>query len=172
MFHPGSQAYPTRPFGGDELRNFTRPRNVCHRTTPALSPRVTSSRTDRDVGGLEELNLLDAPRVPESLRLQIAALVADLPFDYSPLIGAAVPDGGDRSRFRPPGGDSPRDGRRPMKTISRRQVAGRLRRTLTTFLASTVEAIEMVVIVLGVGATRGWRSPSSSAPPPVLCCWP
>jgi uncharacterized membrane protein len=29
---------------------------------------------------------------------------------------------------------------------------------ITTFLASTVEAIEMVVIVLGVGATRGWRS--------------
>jgi uncharacterized membrane protein len=29
---------------------------------------------------------------------------------------------------------------------------------VTTFLASTVEAIEMVVIVLGVGATRGWRS--------------
>jgi uncharacterized membrane protein len=29
---------------------------------------------------------------------------------------------------------------------------------VTTFLASAVEAIEMVVIVLGVGATRGWRS--------------
>jgi uncharacterized membrane protein len=29
---------------------------------------------------------------------------------------------------------------------------------ITTFLASTVEAIEMVTIVLGVGATRGWRS--------------
>lgn len=29
---------------------------------------------------------------------------------------------------------------------------------VTTFLASSVEAIEMVVIVLGVGATRGWRS--------------
>jgi uncharacterized membrane protein len=29
---------------------------------------------------------------------------------------------------------------------------------LTTFLASSVEAIEMAVIVLGVGATRGWRS--------------
>ena len=29
---------------------------------------------------------------------------------------------------------------------------------LTTFLASTVEAIEMVTIVVGVGATRGWRS--------------
>src|ERR1700694_559496 len=28
---------------------------------------------------------------------------------------------------------------------------------LTAFLASSVEAIEMVTIVLGVGATRGWR---------------
>jgi uncharacterized membrane protein len=29
---------------------------------------------------------------------------------------------------------------------------------LTTFLASSVEAIEMVTIVLGVGTARGWRS--------------
>ena len=29
---------------------------------------------------------------------------------------------------------------------------------LTTFLASAVEAVEMVTIVVGVGATRGWRS--------------
>jgi uncharacterized membrane protein len=29
---------------------------------------------------------------------------------------------------------------------------------VTTFLASMVEAIEMVTIVIGVGATRGWRS--------------
>jgi uncharacterized membrane protein len=29
---------------------------------------------------------------------------------------------------------------------------------VTTFLASAVEAIEMVTIVVGVGATRGWRS--------------
>jgi uncharacterized membrane protein len=29
---------------------------------------------------------------------------------------------------------------------------------VTTFLASVVEAIEMVIIVLGVGAARGWRS--------------
>lgn len=29
---------------------------------------------------------------------------------------------------------------------------------LTTFLASAVEAIEMVTIVVGVGVTRGWRS--------------
>ena len=29
---------------------------------------------------------------------------------------------------------------------------------ITTFLASAVETVEMVVIVVGVGATRGWRS--------------
>ena len=29
---------------------------------------------------------------------------------------------------------------------------------VTTFLASAVEAIEMVTIVVGVGATRGWRA--------------
>jgi uncharacterized membrane protein len=29
---------------------------------------------------------------------------------------------------------------------------------ITTFLASTVEVIEMVIIMVGVGATRGWRS--------------
>ncbi|HET9848587.1 MAG TPA: hypothetical protein VFR68_08545 [Candidatus Dormibacteraeota bacterium] len=29
---------------------------------------------------------------------------------------------------------------------------------VTTFLASAVEAVEMVAIVVGVGATRGWRS--------------
>jgi uncharacterized membrane protein len=34
---------------------------------------------------------------------------------------------------------------------------------LTTFLASTVEAIEMVTIVVGVGATRGWRATLAGA---------
>jgi uncharacterized membrane protein len=34
---------------------------------------------------------------------------------------------------------------------------------LTTFLASAVEAIEMVAIVGGVGATRGWRSSLAGA---------
>src|SRR5256885_15592723 len=34
---------------------------------------------------------------------------------------------------------------------------------LTTFLASTVEAIEMVIIVIGVGAARGWRSTRGGA---------
>jgi uncharacterized membrane protein len=35
---------------------------------------------------------------------------------------------------------------------------GSLSVLITTFLASAVEAIEMVIIVVGVGATRGWRS--------------
>jgi|SRR5215831_15630589 len=35
---------------------------------------------------------------------------------------------------------------------------GALTVLITTFLASTVEAVEMVTIVVGVGATRGWRS--------------
>jgi uncharacterized membrane protein len=34
---------------------------------------------------------------------------------------------------------------------------------VTTFLASTVEAIEMVTIVVGVGATRGWRATLTGA---------
>lgn len=34
---------------------------------------------------------------------------------------------------------------------------------LTTFLASAVEAIEMVAIVAGVGATRGWRAALAGA---------
>jgi uncharacterized membrane protein len=34
---------------------------------------------------------------------------------------------------------------------------------VTTFLAAMVEAIEMVVIVLGVGETRGWRSTALGA---------
>ncbi|MBV9101337.1 MAG: hypothetical protein JOZ46_12720 [Candidatus Dormibacteraeota bacterium] len=34
---------------------------------------------------------------------------------------------------------------------------------ITTFLASAVEAIEMVTIVVGVGATRGWRSSLTGA---------
>jgi uncharacterized membrane protein len=34
---------------------------------------------------------------------------------------------------------------------------------ITTFLASMVEAIEMVIIVVGVGETRGWRSTALGA---------
>jgi uncharacterized membrane protein len=34
---------------------------------------------------------------------------------------------------------------------------------VTTFLASAVEAVEMVAIVAGVGATRGWRSALAGA---------
>jgi uncharacterized membrane protein len=33
----------------------------------------------------------------------------------------------------------------------------------TTFLAAAVEIIEMVIIVVGVGAIRGWRSSRRSS---------
>ena len=39
-------------------------------------------RTDRILDGLEELNLYEVPRVPETWGLHIATVVADLPFDY------------------------------------------------------------------------------------------
>jgi len=34
---------------------------------------------------------------------------------------------------------------------------------LATFLAATIEGIEMMAILVGVGATRGWRSTLLSA---------
>lgn len=40
-------------------------------------------RTDRILDGLEELNLYDVARVPETWGLHIATVVADLPFDYA-----------------------------------------------------------------------------------------
>jgi hypothetical protein len=40
------------------------------------------ARTDRILEGLEELNLLEVRRVPELTRFQLAAMVADLPFEY------------------------------------------------------------------------------------------
>jgi hypothetical protein len=39
-------------------------------------------RTDRILDGLEELNLFEVARVPETWGLHIATVVADLPFDY------------------------------------------------------------------------------------------
>jgi hypothetical protein len=87
MFHPGGQAYPTQPLAATSFeislaheRSFTERLRRFHLAS-------LLKRTDRMLGGLEELNLMDVPRVPESLRLQIATLVADLPFDYSLLIG-------------------------------------------------------------------------------------
>jgi hypothetical protein len=44
-------------------------------------------RTDRMLAGLEGLNLLDVKLVAGSWRLQLAALIADLPFEYQPAIG-------------------------------------------------------------------------------------
>jgi hypothetical protein len=43
-------------------------------------------RTDRMLESLETLNLLEVEHVPEAWRSQLAALVADLPFDYQPQI--------------------------------------------------------------------------------------
>ncbi|HEV7677976.1 MAG TPA: hypothetical protein VGQ42_05375 [Candidatus Dormibacteraeota bacterium] len=43
------------------------------------------------------------------------------------------------------------------------QMTGVIPVLITTFLAAMVEAIEMVVIVLGVGETRGWRSTALGA---------
>jgi hypothetical protein len=40
------------------------------------------TRADRMLESLEELNLMGVGRVPELARFQLAALVADLPFDY------------------------------------------------------------------------------------------
>lgn len=39
-------------------------------------------RTDRMLDALEELNLLDVPRVPATWPIHVATVVADLPFDY------------------------------------------------------------------------------------------
>lgn len=47
--------------------------------------------------------------------------------------------------------------------MTRRKVGTVFAVALTTFLASAVGAIEMVAIVTGVGATRGWRSALAGA---------
>jgi hypothetical protein len=54
--------------------------------TKYLRSRYLSSllrRSDRMLEGLEELNLMGVPRVPEAWRFHMASLVADLPFDFS-----------------------------------------------------------------------------------------
>jgi hypothetical protein len=43
-------------------------------------------RSDRMLEGLEELNLIGIARVPEAWRFHMAALVADLPFEFSMVI--------------------------------------------------------------------------------------
>ena len=44
-------------------------------------------RTDQMLTALEELNVLQVERVPESWLWQLGELVADLPFEYQPPIG-------------------------------------------------------------------------------------
>lgn len=88
MFPPGTQTYTSQPLAATSFEiSLAREMFVIERLRRFHLASILK-RTDRMLGGLEELNLLDVPRVPESLRLQIATLVADLPFDYSLLIGA------------------------------------------------------------------------------------
>jgi hypothetical protein len=44
-------------------------------------------RTDQMLAALEELNMLDVERVPESWLWELGELVADLPFEYDPKVG-------------------------------------------------------------------------------------
>jgi hypothetical protein len=87
MFQSVSQDYPTQPLAATTFEiSLAREMFVAERLRRFHLASLLK-RTDRMLGGLEELNLLDVPRVPESVLLQIEALVADLPFDYSLLIG-------------------------------------------------------------------------------------
>jgi hypothetical protein len=44
-------------------------------------------RTDQMLAGLEQLNLLDVERVPEAWPSQLAALIAEMPFEFQPPVG-------------------------------------------------------------------------------------
>lgn len=44
------------------------------------------ARMDRLLEGLEELDFLRTARAPESIRLQLAEIIADLPFEYQVLV--------------------------------------------------------------------------------------
>ena len=87
MFHPVSQDYPTQPLAATSFEISRARETFVAERLRRFHIASLLKRTDRMLGGLEELNLLDVPRVPETVLLQIGALVADLPFDYSLLIG-------------------------------------------------------------------------------------
>ncbi len=48
------------------------------------------NRTDRMLDGLEQLNLHDMEYCPEIWRSHLAALIAELPFDYQPVSGTRL----------------------------------------------------------------------------------
>lgn len=48
------------------------------------------NRTDRLLDGLEQLNLDDMEYCPEIWRSHLAALIAELPFDYQPVSGSRL----------------------------------------------------------------------------------
>jgi hypothetical protein len=88
MFHPGTQTYPSQPFAATNFEISLAHEMFLTEQRRRFHLASLLKRTDRMLGALEQLNLLDVSRVPASLRLQVAALVADLPFEYSLLIGA------------------------------------------------------------------------------------
>ncbi len=65
----------------DAMDQFARERRA-QRRLPALR-----ERTDTMLHELESLNLMKVRRTPRALRSDLATLVADLPFDYTPPIG-------------------------------------------------------------------------------------
>jgi hypothetical protein len=87
MLNPGGHAYLPQPMAATCFEiSLAHKRFVNERFRRFHVPSLLK-RTDRMLGDLEELNLMDVSRVPESLGLQMAALVADLPFEYSLVIG-------------------------------------------------------------------------------------
>jgi hypothetical protein len=65
----------------DAIDRFTAER-LGNRRLPALL-----ERTDTMLTELETLNLMEVRRTPAPLRSALTALIADLPFEYSPPIG-------------------------------------------------------------------------------------
>ena len=65
----------------DAIDQFATERRA-QRRLPALL-----ERTDTILNELESLNLIQVRRTPRALRSDLATLVADLPFDYTPPIG-------------------------------------------------------------------------------------
>src|SRR5438132_10663820 len=59
---------------------------VAERVASRRLPRLLE-RTDAMLTELEMLNLMEVRRTPSSLVVALSALVADLPFDYTPRIG-------------------------------------------------------------------------------------
>jgi hypothetical protein len=91
---------PSAPDGGQPTGSVTGPLGTACQEIRVLGDRVDVktlrrsylvyllNRTDRMLDGLEQLNLLDMEDCPDIWRSHLAALAADLPFDYRPVLSA------------------------------------------------------------------------------------